>query len=196
MVETPSPDAARAWAAAHGLAAKPGGSHAGRGTCNLLLGLGGGRYLELLAPDPEQPMTAQGRRLAALEGPRLAAACFRAAPLADMAARLRAAGAAARGPEAFTRTRPDGVRLDWELVFQDAAPVDCPSLFFIDWMASPHPALDLPPPPALVDLYAEHPDPQALAAHFAAIGLDVETRDGPEARWRARLALAAGFVDL
>src|SRR5699024_111882 len=46
-----------------GLAPVPSGSHEGRGTANALLGLGQGRYLELLGPDPYQGEPAGPRML-------------------------------------------------------------------------------------------------------------------------------------
>nr|MBA2281652.1 VOC family protein [Acidimicrobiia bacterium] len=38
-----------------------GGRHDGRGTHNAVIGLGAGAYLELIAPDPEQPAPTQPR---------------------------------------------------------------------------------------------------------------------------------------
>ncbi|HEX4904889.1 MAG TPA: VOC family protein, partial [Acidimicrobiales bacterium] len=115
-----------AWVADRlGMAPVFGGTHDGAGTRNALLGLGD-QYLEVLALDPGQP-AARGplaSQIAGLEEPTLLTVAVASSDLAD--------------PVPMSRTRPDGVRLEWRLSFTSTP------LFFIDWLRSPHPTRDLP----------------------------------------------------
>lgn len=167
------PDLVAAFEARTGVAATPGGRHAGQGTHNALVGLGPGRYLELLAPDPGAEDGPFRASIAYLDAPALHTWCVRGdgdATSADVfAARVRAAGLEPRRV-AMARTRPDGVRLAWELVFADGHPFGGLVPFFIDWGASPHPSATLDAPLAWRGLRLRHPDAASLARLLAALG--------------------------
>jgi hypothetical protein len=170
-----------------GLRAVAGGRHAGQGTRNALLGLGAGRYLELLGPDPEQTGGAFLDSIAYLEAPALHGWCARAGAAADVAARVAAAGATPRLLP-MSRRRPDGVVLRWTLVFADGHPYGGLVPFFIDWQGSPHPSAALPPQLACAGLRLVHPDAAGLAAFLAALGElpdEVGVERGAEPRLRA-----------
>lgn len=181
-----------ALAARAGVHAVGGGRHAGQGTHNALVGLGPGRYLELLAADPAGDGGGFRDWIAYLDAPALHGWCVRGEPALDadaFASRVAAAGLAPRRL-AMTRTRPDGVRLAWELVFVDGHGFGSLVPFFIDWRGSPHPsaalAADLRDPRLLL----RHPDAAGLDALLQALGgLPAEAtvvaapRPGLEATW-------------
>jgi hypothetical protein len=155
-------DLTAAFEARTGVPAAPGGRHAGQGTHNALVGLGPGRYLELLAPDPEAAGGPFRDAIAYLSAPGLHTWCVRgdadgghtALGAEAFAARVVAAGATPRRT-AMARTRPDGVRLAWELVFVDGHGFGGLVPFFIDWLGSPHPSAALGSPLAWRDLRLE-----------------------------------------
>lgn len=185
------PALVEALAARTGVRAVPGGRHAGQGTHNALVGFGPGRYLELLAPDPEADGGRFRDEIAYLDAPALHGWCLRPDGDADaFAARVRAAGWAPRRL-AMARTRPDGVRLAWELVFVDGHAFGGLVPFAIDWRGSPHPSASLAPDLALDGLRLEHPDAAALGALLEALGGvpdGITVAEGPApaltARWR------------
>jgi hypothetical protein len=177
-------------AASTGVLAVPGGRHAGQGTHNALLGLGAGRYLELLAPDPEQPGGAFRASIAYLDAPALHTWCVRAGDADAVAARVEAAGARPRRL-AMSRQRPDGATLQWELVFADEHPYGGLVPFFIDWRGSPHPSAALPDGLVCDGLRLAHPDAAGLRTLLSDLGalageVDVAAGDAPElaAGWR------------
>ena len=182
-----------------GARAAPGGRHLGQGTHNALVGLGPGRYLELLAPDPEQSEGDFRAGIAHLTVPALHTWCARAggadgvaaggadgvaAGGADgVAARIAAAGLAPRRLP-MSRQRPDGVTLRWELVFADGHPYGGLLPFFIDWQGSPHPSGQLAPQLACTGLVLAHPDPAGLRGALDALGavpadVRIERADAP-----------------
>ena len=120
-----------------GVIASVGGRHLARGTRNDLADLGGGTYLEVIGPDPDQPHPAKPLPfgLDEVTHPVLVAWAVR---VTDMAAALVAARAAGWDPGEATpmaRERPDGVVLHWTLTAWEP-----PHAFLIDWGTTPHPA--------------------------------------------------------
>ena len=162
-----------AMAALTGVAPAVGGSHPGFGTRNSLLSLGES-YLEIIAPDPAQDLTGnRGGRIAALPRPGLLTFAVRTPDLAGFAAAAERAGLSVDAPLPMSRTRPDGLRLAWAV--QHARNEAFPDLipFAIDWKDSPHPAATTPSGCTLLDFTVLHPDPEPLAAIYAALGLAI-----------------------
>ncbi|GGU91788.1 hypothetical protein GCM10010211_68130 [Streptomyces albospinus] len=148
-----------------------GGSHPGRGTRNELLGLGGGGYLEIIGPDPEQsaPQRPRWFGIDALTGPRLVTWAVRVTGIADRVAAARARGHDPGAPVAMSRRTPDGTRLTWQLTPPGAGAGITP--FLLDWGTTPHPSGAGLPVLPLVSLTATHPDPPAAQAELAALGV-------------------------
>jgi hypothetical protein len=155
-----------------GVRAGAGGRHAGNGTHNALMGLGGATYLEVIALDPTQerrpgPASFGLDRLAE---PGLVGWAMRADDIERVVARSRAAGFDPGEIRPLSRTRPDGVRLDWRLT---TAPPGHPGFvvpFLIDWMQAQHPSETSPAGASLVSFGVRHPDPDRIQAALDALG--------------------------
>jgi len=147
-----------------GVRPTPGGRHLGRGTHNALLALGADVYLEIIAPDPEQPdpSTPRAFGLDRLKEPGLVAWAAGTNDVDSVRARAEASAILLGSAQNGSRQRADGVMLSWR--YTDPATVVADGLipFFIDWGKSPHPALTAPQGARLVALRAEHPDPASL----------------------------------
>jgi len=188
---------------ATGVKAVLGGSHPGVGTRNALLSLGGRRYLEIIAPDPEQPAYRPANfqtDLRTLTTPRLFAW---AAGTSDIAAIAESAQRLAQpiiGPSEGSRARPDGTVLQWKTLrvrnrfaMHAAEPIP----FFIEWASgSVHPSQDSPEGCELQSFEFEHPLPGGVMNALISLGIEANAERATNARLRATLRTPQGIVEL
>lgn len=181
-----------------GVHAALGGPHPGRGTRNALIALGPESYLEIIAPDPAQPVPAGGRWFGVdPKGPaHLAGWAAKGGDLNRVVAAAARRGVTLGEVMPGARTRPDGVELRWTLTNPDARAVFGLAPFFIDWGTSPHPAATAPRGPEIVALRAEHPRPDLVREPLAALGLDLPVDAGPRPALVATLRIVSGLVEL
>jgi hypothetical protein len=113
-----------------GVALSEGGRHLGAGTRNYLADLGDGAYLEVIGPDPEQPLPADPRPfgLDEIVHPALVAWAVRVTDIDAAIATARDGGWDPGAAMAMSRQRPDGVVLQWRLTWWTP-----PHPFLIDW---------------------------------------------------------------
>src|SRR2546423_6585981 len=143
-----------------GVRAVFGGVHPGRGTQNALLSLGTRRYLEIIAPDPQQsPSSELVANLKKLAEPRLVEWAAHPGNIKVLAADLAKGGIVSDGPTPGSRKRPDGSVLHWQtLNLKDDANGLLP--FFIEWSAdSRHPSTDAPTGCQILRFELLTPDP-------------------------------------
>jgi hypothetical protein len=184
-------------AALTGVTPAGGGSHPGFGTRNQLLSLGPGLFFEVIGPDPAQ--ADHGRRAAAISGlaaPEMHAWCLQSDDLDALGARARSAGLATPPPVAMSRTRADGVRLAWRILYLEAPGWGGVLPFVIDWQGSPHPAGTAPAGCSLAEFTVLHPRAAELAALHRALGVDIPVAAAPRPGFLARLDTPNGEVVL
>ncbi|MBV1798188.1 VOC family protein [Siccirubricoccus sp. G192] len=174
-----------------GVKPQKGGVHAGFGTHNMLLGLGRGCYLEIIAPDPGQPEPAHprpfdlddpGTRMMLEAEPRLLTWVARTPVLEAVVSRL-----GPRGGEVQEMQRGD---LRWRMAFPPQRQ-DMDNLIpaLIQWQGEGASSRIPDSHCRLVALEAEHPEAEAIRAALAERGLEaaVRIRQSPHARLVARL---------
>ena len=166
-----------------GVRATSGGPHPGRGTRNALVALGPAGYLEIMAPDPEQPRPETDRAFGidSLTESKLVAWCAKGKDLEQLREEAVRHGVPLGEVVSMSRQRPDGMMLSWHLTDLTAVVADGIVPFFIDWGESAHPAQAAPQGLSLVDLRAEHPDPDDVRQMLRRLGLDLPVREASQA---------------
>lgn len=181
-----------------GIAPSSGGQHRGRGTRNAILAIGPASYLEIIAPDPDQPPPAGPRWFGvdSLTAPRLVGWAAAGTDLHRLVERAADRGVQLGAVQAGTRARPDGVILSWEVTDPTTVLGDGLVPFFIDWKASPHPATTAKDGPPLVELRAAHPEPDRICRLLGALDVDLPLELGPRPRLVATFKTAHGTMRL
>jgi Glyoxalase-like domain len=178
-----------------------GGVHPGRGTRNALLSLGVPRYLEVIAPDPQQtevqavsaPLLDTLKQLVV---PRLVDWAVHTLNIAAVAEQLRRAGIAFQGPRPGSRARPDGRILTWKTLVLDQNH-DGLFPFFIEWGGDAvHPSVDAPMGCLLDSFAVAGPNPAEILSEFQQLDIDVQVDQAPTARLRARIVGPGGEMAL
>ncbi len=125
-----------------GVTAKMSGSHPGQGTRNALMSLGEDCYLEIIAPDPDQPLENNtGSKLQALKAPGLLSWAVRTDNLHSLWTSLVAKNLKPGKVIDASRENGAGERLTWQLL---AVKGISEGPFFIDWLETIHPAKTSP----------------------------------------------------
>ena len=163
-----------------GVHAAHGGRHPQWGTRNAILSLGPGRYLEIIAPDPDTAPPPSGVLfgLDRMESDLLLTWVVRCADLDAVATMMQDAGARPGAIMHGERKAPDGRLLQWSLTDPAALPADGAIPFLINWGTSPHPSGSAPPGGALDRLAIHCPDADAVTRVVDVLGIDVPVLPG------------------
>lgn len=171
-----------------GVAPAPGGVHPTMGTTNALLSLGGGVYLEVLAPAPGQTdLRGLGQQLAGLEAPAVVTWAAQASDLDAVAAAATAVGLAPSGPLPGSRRTEAGELLEWRVLLIGGHDFGTFVPFFIDWGATPHPSNTSPAGPRFIRFSVTHPRAAQLSGLYHALGLDIDVAAGADPRFTVEI---------
>lgn len=181
-----------------GVRATPGGQHPGRGTRNALIALGPTSYLEIIAPDPQQPTPKQPRAFGIdnLNRSKLVAWFVKGSELSRVRNDAVRLGVPYGDVMSGSRRRPDGTELSWQ--FTDPVVLIGGGLvpFLIDWGQSPHPSATAAKGATLVALQAEHPNPDSVRKMLRAVAIDLDVQTGPNIQLVATIECPRGRVTL
>jgi hypothetical protein len=179
-----------------GVRAAFGGVHPGRGTRNALLALGPRRYLEIIAPDPQQTGQGLGLQLKGMNAPRIFNWAVHTDDIAATAKKVTAAGFAINGPNDGSRARPDGKTLHWKsFSLKDDRGGLLP--FFIEWSRdSVHPSEDAPKGCTLKQFVLRSSSTQELDKLSQDLGLNVSLERGAKPGLLAVVTSPKGQIEL
>src|SRR5215472_5142592 len=183
-----------------GVRALFGGVHPGRGTRNALLSLGPRRYLEIIAPDPQQASATSGNdlanRLRAIQEPRLIGWAAHTNDLTSLVQKAAAAGIAIENPRDGSRVRPDGKTLQWRS-FALKKDFDGVLPFFIEWdRSSIHASQDAPSGSTLQHFFIESPAMDDVRLVASKLGLEAEIKPAKTPALHARIIGKKGAFEI
>jgi len=152
-----------------GVKAGAGGRHPGRGTENALVSLGGGSYLELIAPQKDAKLSSEDAKMRDLGRLTIIDWAVRIIDVDEALASLHRAGFSTSPPQPGARLTPSGERLDWMTFGLAGARIDT-APFFIRWSPNTrHPSTTAPGGCALEGLVVHDPTADRMQAMLKAL---------------------------
>jgi hypothetical protein len=160
-----------------GVKAGVGGKHPGRGTENALVSFGGGKYLEIIAPQAGASLSPRDQGMLKLDRLRIIGWAVSVADVDQAVAALKAAGFAATTPQPGSRVTPAGEKLEWT-TFGLANESIAMAPFFIKWgAATKHPSTTAPGGCEMPSLKIVDPSSDRLSAALGALGMSGVTHE-------------------
>jgi hypothetical protein len=170
-----------------GIQAAVGGKHPGRGTENALVSLGGGAYLEIIAPQSGVTLSPRVEAMRGLDRLRIIGWAVSVSDVDEGATARRSAGFAVQPPQPGSRVTPSGERLEWLTFDLDDRSVSV-APFFIRWSPSTkHPSTMAPGGCTLSQLALQDPKSDRVSAALAALGVEGVTYAKGASRIEAKL---------
>jgi hypothetical protein len=181
-----------------GVRAIRGGQHLGHGTRNALIPLEGDKFLEVLAPDPDQPAPKRARWVGIDEvrSPRLTGWAANGHHLQVLVADAVQQGVDLGEVLSGSRSNKDGTVLTWSFTDPYTRVADGIVPFFIDWGGTPHPSQLAEPSATLNGFWAEHPDPGPVQSMLSVLGIDLPVRVAPSPALVADVTGPLGRIQL
>ena len=171
-----------------------GGKHPGRGTQNALVSLGARTYLEIIAPLAGAELDDTFAALRSMKTLSPLGWAVSSTDLARTARRLNSAGFETSEPQAGSRIRPDGTRLDWKTL-DITSPSMTSAPFFIQWGdGSAHPSVTSPGGCTLSSLRLAESPSESLRKLVLALGLDVIVAETKQQLISLTLACPKGTI--
>lgn len=96
----------------------------------------------------------------------------------------------------MSRNLPDGTRIEWRLAIPPQPLGDWLVPILIEWRTDRHPAKTSPKGCTLVELYGEHPRPEAVQPILEALGVTLDIRHASAPALVAILDTLKGRVTL
>jgi hypothetical protein len=169
-----------------GVKAAPGGIHPG-GTHNALAALDEGRYLEILAPNPEAELDPKMAFLTELQGLTPIGWALRSANISESRKQLLGAGLNVTDIRNGSRQLPGNKLLKWKTI-SITKPWIAEAPFLIEWLpGAPHPSIEAPAGCCLNSMQIAGPQAALLKKIFTCLNISIQTTDEKEARIRISL---------
>ena len=179
-----------------GVKAGVGGKHPGRGTENALVSFGGGKYLEIIAPQAGATLAPRDQGMLKLDRLRIIGWAVSVTDVDQAVAALKGAGFAATNPQPGSRVTPAGDTLEWTTFGLANEPIAM-APFFIKWgAATKHPSTTAPGGCEMPSLTVVDPASDRLSAALGALAVSGVTYEKGALRIDATITCGAKSVTL